>query len=53
MGAVLDEPKDSWEPFGVKGGSGMEDGREREREKGAGWFSPLQVESRNRDYGQS
>lgn len=50
MGAVLDEPKDSWEPFGVKGGSGMgEDGRE----KGAGWFSPLQVESRNRDYGQS
>lgn len=49
MGAVLDEPKDSWEPFGVKGGSGIEDGRE----KGAGWFSPLQVESRNRDYGQS
>lgn len=49
MGTVLDEPKDSWEPFGVKGGNGMED----EREKGAGWFSPLQVESRNRDYGQS
>ncbi|KOX69267.1 hypothetical protein WN51_04303 [Melipona quadrifasciata] len=47
MGAVLDEPKDSWEPFGVKDGSGMEDGRG----KGAGWLSPLQVERITRRHG--